>query len=219
MSGGAGRGGERLPGARGSPGPQAQTQRCPQGALRDSLSPEPRSRTPSPSPARPGPPLPHSPGPHSQVDAHPPPRFRAGPAPDSDQHPDAPSPPPHPLVSRDLPPSRRLRAPSPPPLGRPPHHRSRSPPGLDLPLMAPLPREGSDLPEMHLRPPRTAARHGHPRGRPAQPSPVAPRGGRDSAARASQVRSCVGRARAGRGRAGRDRCARRRTRPDPLRDC
>lgn len=70
---------------------------------------------------------------------------------------------------------------------------------------------------MHLRPPSTAARHGHPRGRPAQPSPVAPRGGRDSAARASRVRSCVGRARAGRGRAGSDRCARRRTRPDPLR--
>lgn len=118
----------------------------------------------------------------------------------------------HNRVSCGRPPSRRLRAPPPRPLRA--HPPSTAP--TDDPPNAPRPRpathgpaltaratQATNPPEMHLRPPRPAAchGHGHPRGLPSAARPWAPRGGRDSAASASDVPSCVG-------RAGLDRCAR-----------
>lgn len=62
----AGGGWGEAPWGEGNPGPQSQTQQVPQGALRDSLSPEPgpAHTLPQPGPARPSPPCP---SPHRQV--------------------------------------------------------------------------------------------------------------------------------------------------------
>lgn len=101
--------------------------------------------------------------------------------------PDTRSLPPHNRVSRNEPPSRRLHAPPPPPLGAHPHPQHPksppSPPGLDLPPIAQRPQahatQATNPPEMHLRPQRTAAchRYGHPRGCPGAPGPRRRRAG------------------------------------------
>ncbi|XP_061034238.1 uncharacterized protein LOC133081949 [Eubalaena glacialis] len=190
MSGGAGRGGGKLPGRGAAPSPEPQIRQClshpqPQphsGTQVPHTLPQPVTPRPSPTvqvrtprwtpPARP----PHTllPLPDTATIRRPETWH-----PDGDQRPETPSPPPHNLVSRDWPPSRRLRAPTPGPSRLTPirsaQRRPRPPPGLDLPPTAQRPQarapQATDPPEMHLRPPRTAARHGHPRGRPAQPSP------------------------------------------------
>ena len=194
-----------------------------------SHSPTQEHRSHTPPPARYTSPLPHRPGPHSKVDASseapaytpPPPRYSHDPTP-RDLAPRRRSAPRDPLSAPTQPSQPRLAAfqkapcPHPGPLQAHPHpQRPEAPPAAPRPRPAthgPVPtgtrapghRPARDAPATpaHSRPPRPPTRP------PGSAQPSAPRGGRDSAARASRVPSCVGRARAGRGRAGRDRCAR-----------
>ncbi|XP_053057643.1 basic salivary proline-rich protein 4-like [Acinonyx jubatus] len=176
-------------------------------------------------------PLPHRPGPHSQVGdsqrghrrPSSPPRYEAAirsPHPTPALAPRRRSAPRHPFSASIQPRQPRSAGfqkapctPTPSPLGPPPSTAPTdgppTPPGLDLSPKAQrsqaLATQATNPPKMHLRPPRPAACHGHsrghPRGRPSAARPSAPRGGRDSAAWASHVPSCVG-------HAGLDRCAR-----------
>lgn len=183
-------------------------------------------------------PLPHRPGPHSQVGdsqrghrrPSSPPRYEAPirrPHPTPALAPRRRSAPRHPFSASIQPWQPRSAGfqkapctPTPSPLGPPPSTAPTdgppTPPGLDLSPKAQrsqaLATQATNPPKMHLRPQRPAACHGHgrghPRGRPSAARPSAPRGGRDSAAWASHVPSCVG-------HAGLDRCARGLRRPWP----
>lgn len=140
MSGGAGRGGGKLPERGAAPSPKAQIRQClshpqPQpysGTQVPHTLPQPVTSRPSPTvqvrtprwtpPARPPNkllPLPDTATIRRPATWHP----------DDDQRPETPSPPPHNLVSRDWPPSRRLRAHPRAPPGSPPSAAPRGAPG------------------------------------------------------------------------------------------
>lgn len=189
------RGGEKLPWGEGSPGPQSQTPAVPPGRPQEQPQSGTRSRTPSPAgPARlPAPPCPS------------PPSGSALPVgrPSSSPLPLLTSPrrcfqtpplrPRTPLVSTSAP-SRRAPCPFPCPGPPTPHHRSRSPPGLDLPPTALLPEGCSDPPAPatpeHSGPPRHhMTLRSQPRGasrRGGTPQPGPPESGAAWAARAGR---------------------------------